>query len=71
MVGQPVNDRIGAAADYQNYRFLKKLDCFDEYVAHELHKMAKMIAVQMKDTIFSGKYPKSVISFFQELKSAR
>lgn len=50
---EPVNYSLAAAVDYQNYCLLKKSSCYEEDVTHDLHKMAKKIAVQMKDSIFS------------------
>lgn len=69
-VVEPVNERFAAAFDYRNYRFFKKSSCYDHDIAHELHKMAKKIAAQMKHGTFSGKDPMSSNTFLKEFKSA-
>lgn len=68
MVIKPVNDHLAAAVDYRNYCLLKKLATYDDDVAHELHKIEKKIAAQMKDRTFFGEYPISAIVFGQESK---
>lgn len=67
---EPVNDHFEAEIDYQNYRLLKKTFRYDDNVAHELYKMAKKIAVYLKDRTFSGKELISVIAFLLEFKLA-
>lgn len=69
-VSEPISDRFSAALDYQIYGLLKKLSGYDEDVIQQLEKLAKKIAVQMKDRIFSGKYLMSVVAFLQEFESA-
>lgn len=49
---------------------MKRLFTYDDDVVHELHKIAKKIAMQMKNPTFSGKDPMSLIVFLQEYKSA-
>lgn len=56
-VVETINDRFVAAVDYRNYRLLKKWPRYEDDVTHKLHKMAKNIAMQMKDRILSGKKP--------------
>lgn len=52
---EPVNELFVAADDPQSYRLLKKPSLYDENAAHELHKMSKKIAVQMKKCTLRGK----------------
>lgn len=42
-VVEPLNDRFAAAADYYDYRLLKKSSNYDGDVTHKLHKMARKI----------------------------
>lgn len=63
------NDRFATAVNYPNYRYLNKVSLYDDDVEHELHRMAKKIAVQMKDRTFPGKDPSLVIAFYNEFKS--
>lgn len=67
---EAVNNRFASAADYRSYYLLKKLSHLDDDVVHELHKMAKKIASQIKDCFFSGKDPILVVAFLQDCKSA-
>lgn len=67
---EPVNDRFTAVVDYWNYCLMKKSFCYDDDVAHELHKMVKKTAVQMKDHMVSGKTVTSVIAVLQDFKLA-
>lgn len=60
---EPVNDRFSAAVGYRNYHLLKKSFRYDDSIAHGLQKMAKNIAVQVKDFDFPWKEPIPVISF--------
>lgn len=55
---------------YRNYRLLKKLFSYENDLAHQLQRMAKKIAVLMKNRTFSGRDPMSVIGFLQEIKSS-
>lgn len=66
----PINDCFTAAVDYRSYHRLKKSSRYGNDLAHELHRMAKKVAVQMKDRTFSAKDPLSVVAFLQRFKSA-
>lgn len=46
--------RFTVTPDYQIWRLLKTSSGYDKDVAWELHKMAKKIAVQLKERTFSG-----------------
>lgn len=67
---EPFNDYYTATVDFWTYRLLNKSSWYDDYVAHELQKMSKKIAVEMKNRICSGKDMVLVIAFLQELKEA-
>lgn len=68
-VAELVNHRFAAAVDNRNYLILKKSSRYDDHVAHEYQKMAKNIAVQMKDHTFSGNDAMSIVAFLQEFNS--
>lgn len=67
---EPVSVRFAATVRYQKDRLLKDSSLYDNNVTRKLLKMAKKIAVQMKDHTFSGKNPRSVRVFLKEIKSA-
>lgn len=68
-VFQPVIDCPAVAVDYTNHRLLKKLSGYEDKVAHERHKMAKKIAVKVKNHAFVGKDSISVIAFLEQFRS--
>lgn len=69
-VFKPVNYSYHAAVDYQNYYLLKSSSHYDNDMAHELYKMAKEIAVQIRDHTFPRKDLVPVIILQQDPKSA-
>lgn len=62
---KPVNNSFAAAVDYRNCRLPKTSSCYDTVMAHELHRVAKTIAVQMRDSRFSKNAQISLIAFLQ------
>lgn len=52
---ETISDRFAAAVGYRNYRVFKKLSRYEDNIAHELQKMEKKLAVQMKGSPFLGK----------------
>lgn len=67
---EPVDILFKKAVHYHKYHPIKKLVRYDEDVAHDLQRMAKKTAVQIKDKTFSEKDPMSVVAFLQNYKSA-
>lgn len=55
IVIKPVHDRFPAAIDSHGCRLLKRSSQYEENVVHEFQKMAKKIAMQMKDRTFPGR----------------
>lgn len=55
---------------FVKYRHIKWSARCDDEIAPELHRMAKTLATQMKDTKISGKDSISVIVFLQDFKLA-
>lgn len=67
---KPVNDPFIAVVNYHNYRLLPWLFGYGDEVAHELYKMVREIAVQMKDCSFFEKDRMQVIALLHEFKPA-
>lgn len=63
------NDRFATAVKYRSLHVLNVSYGYEEDVAHEFHRMAKRIAVQMTDRTFSEQELRSVITFLQKFKS--
>lgn len=57
------------AMDYHTYQRINQSARYNDDVAPELHRMAKLTAVQMKDTTLSPKDLISVTDFLQDFKS--
>lgn len=64
------NNSFAATVDFGSYRVLSELYCYDIDVTIQLQKMAKKIAVQMKDRTLSRKYPTSLTTILQKIKFA-
>lgn len=52
---EPVNDLFRKAVDYRTYRLIKQLARYDDYIAHELHRMVKKKPPQIKNRKLSAK----------------
>lgn len=63
---EPVKDRFAAAVHNQNDRLLKRSSRYDDDVAKELHKVAKKLSVEMKDSTISGKDRMQLPAFSQD-----
>lgn len=65
----PLNDRLTAVLDYQKYRLLDSLFCYDNDVVHECQEITKKIWLEMSYHTFTKKVPRLVVTALEDLKS--